>query len=300
MNQMYYEVRNLPTNPPATLAADISRHLQTRQYLGNTLVVCDNAHAILSATRKQWLKATRYLQRQRASTLNAEEILRLTHVIMHMQNMLFVPKNPNEHPEGSVFFAETSQPIIVPPQCLTVYVTAPLSADAAKHICSKLPQHSLVVSYVPQTDWAALGLQPKASLEERVLDTWRSLTHFLTQHGISAEQLVLGNSLQFGAMDTALDILLGVSMEFLRESTAFQQAINLAQPFNTIAGPQQKTFEAVTRLAHRVQALTPGSFNGFLGDTFSDIGSDMFFLRDISSELYMDLEIEAATPVAKP
>lgn len=294
MHQLYYEARNLPHSPTPTLASDISRHLQNRQYLGRALVICDSPNAMLSAIRKQWFKATRYLLRQRASTLNAEEILRLTHALMHMQNLVFLgAKDPAEHPEGSVFFATPDQLTNPPEGCYTVYLADTLSQTTLAALCDKLPDKSLIVSYVPVDTLVALGLQPKHALDRYLQKEWRAITEFLARHDLSPDRLVVGNVLQFDEMDASLDILLSTGPDFLRQAAAFQHAINLCQPLQNITNEQLKKFEAVTRLAHRVQALTPGSFNTFLSVTFGDISKDAFFLRDIGSQLYMDLEMQA-------
>src|SRR5690242_18764298 len=102
---MYFEVRSMPLfGPPTPVASDIARHLQSRQYLGITVVVCQNPLSMLSTMRKQWLRLARNLQKQRASTLNAEEILRFTHTIMHMQHLQFVTQPPTEQAEAHIFF----------------------------------------------------------------------------------------------------------------------------------------------------------------------------------------------------
>jgi hypothetical protein len=251
---------------------------------------------MLSAIRKQWFKATRYLLRQRASTLNAEEILRLTHALMHMQNLIFIgAKDPAEHPEVSVFFMTPDQLAVLPDHCFTVYLTATVTPDSLKVSLEQLAAKSLIVSYVPEAPLVALGLQPKEALNDLIWDAWRHVTSFLGAHDISPDKLVVGNALQFDAMDTALDTLLTVSTDFLRYASALQEAINLCQPLHAIANEQLKRFEAVTRLAHRVQALTPGSFNNFLSVTFGDGARDAFFLRDVGSQLYADLELQATS-----
>lgn len=293
MHQLFYETRNLPARPSATLAADIARHLQTRQYVGTTLIVCENPNAMLSAVRKQWLKATRSLQRLRASTLNAEEILRLTHATMHMHNLLFSSKNPADHPEASAFFMTPGQFASLPPQCANVYLTMPITKNDCKNLFKKLPPNTLIITYAFPFEFSEFGLKPKTELEQKVFVEWEKLTTFLHRHNIDPANLVVGGVLQFEAMDDALDTLLGVSSEFLREAAAFQYAVNISQPLIDIPKMQQKKFEAVTRLAHRVQALTPGNFNNFLTTMFNDSGSQAFFLRDVGSELYADLEMAA-------
>ncbi|HSW81116.1 MAG TPA: hypothetical protein VLG40_01850 [Candidatus Saccharimonas sp.] len=291
--QRYYETRRLPHNPPSTLAADIARHIEMRQYLGTTLVVCDNPTATLSATRKQWLKATRNLQRMRASTLNPEEILRLTHAIMHMQNMDFVMRSPTDQPHANVFFLTPQQLAHIPFRCYSAYITTPLSHDAVLQLVTRLPNRSLIVDYTDMPFISSIGLQSKINLEHNITKEWRNLSAFLHDHGIDPNQLIVGNILQFTAMDDALDILLGSSEDFLERSARFQRILNLGQPFTIIARQQQKYFEAVTRLAHRVQALTPGDFNNYLEVTFGDAGAEFYFLCATHSELYFDLEFAA-------
>lgn len=291
--QIYYETRNLPTNPPATIAADIARHLQKRQYLGRTVVVCENPIAIMSAARKQWVKASRYVQRLRASTLNAEEILRLTHALVHMQNMHFTARPYGDRPDASTYFLTPEQLTSLPKSFHSAYILMPVSKRQGELLFSNMAHDALVVSYMPTLDLGAFGLLPKSDLEARLHERWKALTAFLHANGVDPHKLVVGNILQFAAMDDALDILLGVSDEFLRLAAHFQYSLNICQPLTNITSEEYKRYEAVTRLAHRVQSLTPGNFNNYLSTTFGDSAVEMFFLHDVGSELYIDLEIEA-------
>jgi hypothetical protein len=293
MQQIYYETRHLPTNPPATLAADIARHLQKRQYLGRTIVVCENPLAIMSATRKQWVKASRYVQRLRASTLNAEEILRLTHALMHMQNMHFTIRPFVSHPDASAYFVTPDAVSSLPTTVNTVYITAPVTHAALKMLQKPISNEGLIVNYIPELDLKASGMHPKSELEATLRHNWDYLAAFLVEQDVDPAKLVIGNVLQFAAMDEALDILLGVSTEFLVRAASLQHSLNVSQPLTSISSEELKRYEAVTRLAHRVQALTPGNFNTYLSTTFGDSANDVFFLQDIGSELYIDLEIEA-------
>jgi hypothetical protein len=294
MKQFFIEHRRDPSSQSGALAADIALHLQARQYLGKALVVCDSPNAILSAVRKQWLKAARRLLKLRASTLNAEEILRLTHVIMHMQAIQFIAKTPTEVPDASIYFAEPGQLMPLPDACYTIYLVSNLPASAVTALSKKLPDGALIVSY-GMDGIAGLPLLPKQELEARIFKQWEAVVGFLAQHDIYPERLVVNNALQFAAMDEALDILLGVADSFLRLAADFQRAINLAQPLTYVSLAQQKIFEAVTRLAHRVQDLTPGNFNHYLVGSFDDSAQDAFFLRDAASELYKDLEAAATS-----
>ena len=108
MQKCYFELRTQAARGTDSMAADMMRHLHTRQYLGKTLVVSDDPFAILSIARKQWLRVSRAIQKQRASTLNADKILKHTHTITHMQHMRFTLKPPEEFPAGDVFFLHPS------------------------------------------------------------------------------------------------------------------------------------------------------------------------------------------------
>src|SRR6476660_4446110 len=94
MTDWYLESRKALARGTDSLAADIMRHLHTRQHLGSAVIICEQPVGMLSAGRKQWLKLSRSLQKQRAGTLNADKILKYTHTITRMQHMGFSAKTP--------------------------------------------------------------------------------------------------------------------------------------------------------------------------------------------------------------
>src|SRR5262245_57222451 len=99
MNQKcYFEIRQSNRRRAETITADAMRHLYTRQHLGKAVVICDEPTAIVGSARKIWLKLSRSLQRQRASTVNADKILKYTHAVTRMQRMCFSTKSPLERP----------------------------------------------------------------------------------------------------------------------------------------------------------------------------------------------------------
>lgn len=282
---LYYEVRTMPIfGPPTPAASDIARHLQSRQYLGMTVVVCRNPLSMLSATRKQWLRLARNLQKQRASTLNAEEILRFTHTIMHMQHLQFVAQAPTAKTEAHIFFTTPDELTFLPPGCLSLYITAPPRAAQLQEWVDALAQHALAVDYEGSLGLPELGLRPKASIESRMRHDWKKLVAFLAKHNIIVDELVTGLTIQHVAMDQALDKLLVTGNDFLRRAAEFQHILSLSQPLKHEPLTHLKQFEAVMRLAHRVQALTPGAFGSFLTNTFGDHHAESFFLRDAAPE----------------
>lgn len=281
----YYEIRAMRLfGPPMPVASDIARHLQSRQYLGVTIVVCDSPVSMMSAMRKQWLRLARNLQKQRASTLNAEEILRFTHTIMHMQHLQFSVHLPTAKADGNIFFVTPSQLDQLPPGCLSLYLTTQPRAKQLKKWIEGLAADALVIDYEGTLGLEASGLEPKIHIEQRMRQDWADLIAYMRRHGANIAHMVRGTAIQPGAMDAALDAMLSVGNTFLRRAADFQHMLSLSQPLKHEPAEQIKQFEAVMRLAHRVQTLTPGAFGLFLAHSFGESNADSFFLRDAAPE----------------
>jgi hypothetical protein len=282
---LYYEIRTMAVFGPAMpVASDIARHLQSRQYLGTTIVVCQSPLSMLSATRKQWLRLARNLQKQRASTLNAEEILRFTHTIMHMQHLQFVAQIPTEKAEAHIFFVTPEELVALPPGCLSLYIATPPRASQLHAWIGSLAADALVIDYEGTLGLDTLGLEPKKEIEKRMLHDWQDLQDFMAHHGVRVQELLNGHAMSSPAMDDALDSLLSTGNEFLRRAAEFQHMLSLSQPVKTVLSVQFKQFEIVMRLAHRVQSLTPGVFGRYLVANFGDRHAESFFLRDAAPD----------------
>ncbi len=283
--KLYFELRK--TARPGSLdsvGADMMRHLYTRQYLGKTVVVCEQPTSMLSAARKQWLKLSRSLQRQRSSTINADKILKYTHGIVHMQRLRFGSKLPLEQPNTDVFFLLPDQLQTLPAQCSTVYVTTEVTNAAMKQLLGQLPADALVVDYEQSNAWSDLGLEPKRKLEDQVSEEWRQAKQFLDQYGVSISALYKNELHSVEAMDDALDTLLSVSHHFLSVASSFQHTLELARPMRMHKTLREK-YDSFILLAHRVQALTPGAFSQQFLQVYNE--DDTFFLYDHSQEFLL-------------
>lgn len=282
---VYYETRTMHTfGPPTPIASDIARHLQSRQFLGITVVVCANPFSMLSALRKQWLRLTRNLQKQRASTLNAEEILRFTHTIMHMQHLQFVAQVPVLGGEGHIYFVTPDELQSLPPGCVSLYITTAPRTGQLRSWLESLAPDALVIGYDATLGLSNFNLEPKKALEQRMLADWHDLQHFMANNDVDVQALQAGFSFHSAAMDDALDSLLSCGSEFLHKAAAFQHIVSLSQPLKNVPATMLKQFETTMRLAHRVQSLTPGNFSGFLVREFGERHADSFFLRDAAPE----------------
>lgn len=232
---------------------------------------------MLSAARKQWLKLSRIIQKQRASTLNADKILKYTHTIAHMQHMRFSTRPPMDDPEADVYFLTSHQLGIMPLQCFTIYVTASIEEQEFADTLSQLPADSLIVDYGQTAAWQDMGLQPKHVLEEQVASEWQHAERFLDSHHINLRQLLDDPSRTIDTMDTALDTLLGTSQKFLQVACDFQRALELARPLR-ISRDTRRQYDAFSLLGHRVQALMPGAFTQHFLEIYNE--DDGFFLYD--------------------
>ncbi|MET0779655.1 MAG: hypothetical protein ABWY71_02360 [Candidatus Saccharimonadales bacterium] len=274
----YIEFRKTAARGSDSIAADVMRHLHTRQHLGKAAVITTQPTVTLAAARKQWLKLTRVLQKQRASTLHADKILKYTHSITHMQHMRFTTKGTFEYPNADVYFMGLDQLYTMPVGCWSVYILHEPTAKDAQAMLYQLPGESLVVDYIHKLSWVQkLGLLPKEALEAQVDAEWRQVRQFLHTHKINLAGLTAEDATDVDAMDDALDTLLDVGPKFLQVASGFQRALELARPLR-ISKELRAYYDALTILAHRVQALSPGAFTQQFLETYNE--DDTFFLYD--------------------
>jgi hypothetical protein len=288
MSTYYYEIQELPAQPNPSVAANITFHLHARKHLGKAVVVVQNPIGLMSVVRKQWLRLTRAAQNQRASTLNADRILRLTYAITHMQRVTFAAKTPLEMPSAHIFFITPDQLAVMPHNCFSAYIAADVDARAMAGVINQMPNSSLVIDYTGALDMETLGLHPKKELSDQMAQEWQKAEAFLEDHNISMHDLVHGGVQYMDAVDKALDVLLNESHGFLQIASNFQHASMLAQPVK-IANILQQQYEMLGLLAHRVQALSPGTFTLPVDDAFHE-EEGTFFLHDyIPDDIYDEL-----------
>ncbi len=278
MTNHYFELRKARSG---SLTYDMMRHLHTRQHLGKAVILCDQPVSLLSASRKQWLKLSRSVQKKRAATVSADKILKYTHAVTHMQHMRFTSKAPLAAPEADVYFLAAGAVGYLPARCFTVYIANSLPEDQIAQLLAQLPNESLLVDYEHAHDWTTLGLKPRDLLQDRVTREWEEVQQFLSTYHIDIQQLCEGELQSIDAMEEALDILLGASQKFLQIALSFQHALELARPLRLTKGLRRK-YDAVSLLAHRVQALSPGAFTQSFLETYNE--DDTFFLYDPSRE----------------
>jgi hypothetical protein len=276
----FIEVRKSAARGTDSIVADAMRHLHCRQHLGKAVIVCGDPTAVLSAARKQWLKLSRSLQKRRASTLNADKILKYTHTITRMQHMRFSPKSPLEQPDADVYFLHPNDLSVVPVNCWSIYLMERLDSETALQVLYQLPNEALIIDYHQSPEWEKKGLHAKKVLESRVSTQWRQVHRFLDDHHIQADQLIIDGVHNIEAMDDALDVLLsGYAQKFLQVASEFQRSLELARPLR-LTQKVRSEYDSLVLLAHRVQALTPGAFAHHFLEVYDE--NDTFFLYDPS------------------
>lgn len=277
MKKVYFEQRVSAARGTASQAADLMRHLHTRQYLGRAVIICDQPIAMLSAVRKQWLKLSRNVQYRRSETLNVDKILKYTHTITRMQRMNFTSKNALDWPNADVYCLRPEDAEALPDDCFSVYVTIPLASETAEIIACQLPEGSLVVDYGDADNWQKLHLLPKSAIEQSVISHWHTVEEFLRKQHINPSSLFNGNLHNVQEMDDALDTLLGASKTFMPLADEFHHTLALARPLR-INKPERMKYDALSLLAHRVQALSPGEYTQRFLESYNE--DDGMFLYD--------------------
>ncbi len=270
----YLETKRPPKTDNA-LASNITQHWQTRHLYGKAIIVSSSPKIIAKLIQKQWTSALQTLQHKRTQTIDADQLLSLTHSITRMQQMVVTPESPHEYP-GAHFWCitpEQLQYIELPRVCQTVYINSHLTEDSFRHLYEILPAHALVVDYATNQNWQ---LPSKTLLEEKAQYAWEELHTFLVQHDIDIEKLSNDNNID--PIDDALDALLDHSSTFLRHTRHFQEALHLAQPIRP-SFIIKKQYEVANMLARRVALLTPG----MLHHSIIQADNDTFSLYDMVS-----------------
>jgi hypothetical protein len=130
-----------------SLSLDLAHHMYARSLCGKMIVVTNKPKELLSATRKQWIRLSRQVMNERASTLNETRALELTHMLSRMQDMRFAAEVPDDLLEADVTFATIDDFVQVPPICPTVYVTCAVEREQLHLLTSWLPEQALVILY---------------------------------------------------------------------------------------------------------------------------------------------------------
>src|SRR6266702_3921439 len=272
----YLEIRPARHTMHDGLATDLARHLHSRQHLGSAVIVTEEPLKLLAVVRKQWFKLARGLQRERASTVNAQKILHLTYAVTRMHNLAFTAKPPEQRPEADVFFVRGDQMRLTPAQCYSLYLTKPVEAVTLESFISQLPPESLIVDYASATSRLTAHLKAKATLSEQVRTQRLHVTEFLRKLHSNIEDLARQATLQPSLLDDAIDLLLDYSADFLRVASSFQHSLQLAQPYEP-ARETKLLYNTLALLAHRVQSLNTGQLDDYLNSVVLD---SSFFLRE--------------------
>jgi hypothetical protein len=284
MGTCFVEVRTPVIRSSESGVVDIMRHLRTRQHLGKAVIICERPETLLAASRKQWMKLARAIQKQRAMTLNADKLLKHTHAIINMQGMRFTSETPLKNPEGDVYFLKPGELEVIPPHCFSVYLQTNVPPTTLKVLLEQLPAEALIIDYIQTVNWGKIGVRSKEVLEAQVAAEWRQLRQFLAAREIDINTLRTGRQHHIEAMDNALDSLLEVPHKFLRIANDFQHALELARPLRTSSELRQR-YDALMLLAHRVQTLTMPAFSQQFLESYSE--DDTFFLYDTARERFI-------------
>lgn len=120
------------------------RHLFTRMSCGKVVIAAENPDVLHATLRKEWLKLTRKVQRERSSTLNATRLVRLSDMASKMQNLRFTADWPDDH-RADVCIATVEQLTEWIPNCRTMYITCDVSLQQVQTMMVRMPVESIAV-----------------------------------------------------------------------------------------------------------------------------------------------------------
>jgi hypothetical protein len=267
--RLYLEAMR-PPKTAAALGSSIIKHWQSRHLYGKAIVITDTPQEFLKLARKRWQSCMQSVQHERARTLDADELLKLTHAITRMQQMIIAAHLPHEFPGAHLWCITPAELTTaeLPRAVTTAYTASPLTNTTKAVLYELLPPHCVIVDYTADTSW---HIPSKALLEERVQHAWQELTSFLRLHNIDIYHLSTIES-AIEPIDDALDTLLDTGHTFLRHARQFQEALHAAQPL-VLPHTLKKQHDLASMLARRVAMLTPGmSYHSLIqpdNDTFS-------------------------------
>lgn len=130
-------------SPGIPISYDLVKLLSGRLAFGGVVVLTDAPLSLLSATRKQWLKRSRRVQCQRASTVNRNKINDLTLKLLWMQRVRFTTVSSGKM--ADVYFGTAEELARQSAECMTLYVTRKVSREKMRVITAGMPKGAKVV-----------------------------------------------------------------------------------------------------------------------------------------------------------
>ena len=130
-----------------TLSRQLAVHIAAHGPQGKSAVVTSMPVALMSATRKQWLRLIRLTENERSSTLNPIRKEQLEMHLLWMRQLRFTAKVPEDALEADLTFATAVEFVRMPPDCRMVYVTYGFEPEKLHMLTSWMPRNGVVVIY---------------------------------------------------------------------------------------------------------------------------------------------------------
>jgi hypothetical protein len=145
MNGWHIERQAIPAEKLSYTAA---LHLQVRQTLGKAVIVTSQPEKTLATVRKQWMKLTKTLYSEQASTFNTSLKLALSSELEQMRDLQFGVLSRSHGRWLDVTFATPEEIRQLPTDCATIYIC--IAPEACKHFIGQLPAGCLAIIYTLQ------------------------------------------------------------------------------------------------------------------------------------------------------
>lgn len=129
------------------LSRQLAVHITVRGPQGKVAIVTNMPVALLSSTRKQWLRLIRLMERERSGILNPIRKEQIEMDLVWMRQLKLSAKAPHDELEADVTFATVEDFVHTPPDCRIVYVTYDFERAKLHMLTSWMPRNGLVVFY---------------------------------------------------------------------------------------------------------------------------------------------------------
>lgn len=129
MHSLIVEQNTFGANPSTK---DLAKHLFTRMYCGQAIIVAEKPTILLSLLRKEWLSLDRKVRRERSRTLDARRIYALTLMSSRMVSMQFSTSwPPDGYAVAHVYVVTLAQLLQWAPEaeCRTLYIVTSISKE---------------------------------------------------------------------------------------------------------------------------------------------------------------------------
>jgi uracil DNA glycosylase len=128
------------------LSWDLIHHIFHHR-LDEAVVITEKPVALMSASRKQWFKLLRQVQKERASTLDVQRIQELDKTVLFLNSRVFTLKQSQAASQKSIFYRSFEEFVLSPLKCDILYVTHSINTQELEKLTKSISQRGRMILY---------------------------------------------------------------------------------------------------------------------------------------------------------